>query len=77
MTFHAASIPRVLGREGPMLILDGFSESVLFQCDRCRLVGQMFTDLLEEEGTVYCWNCLLDINRLDRQRASSKGPLCC
>ncbi|HEY5038774.1 MAG TPA: hypothetical protein VIJ93_06870 [bacterium] len=53
-----------------MLILDGFSESVLFQCDRCRLVGQLFTDLVEEEGTVYCWNCLNEMNQLGRQKVA-------
>ncbi len=41
-----------------MLTLDQFSESVLFQCDRCRFVGELFIDIVEEEGSYNCWNCL-------------------
>jgi hypothetical protein len=45
-----------------MLILDQFSESVLFQCDRCRIVGELITDIIEDEGSYHCWRCL-SINR--------------
>lgn len=45
-----------------MLKLDRYSESVLFQCDRCRRVGELFADLVEEEGHFYCWNCLIAVN---------------
>jgi hypothetical protein len=45
-----------------MLKLDQFSESVLFQCDRCRHVGMLFTDLIEEEGYFFCWRCLDEVN---------------
>jgi hypothetical protein len=55
-----------------MLKLDQFSESVLFQCDRCRFVGELFTDLMEEEGYFYCWNCLNVINQSDRKLAKEK-----
>lgn len=52
-----------------MLRLDPFSESILFQCDRCRRVGELSTDLSVEEGTVLCWHCLEGI-RKDERRAS-------
>jgi hypothetical protein len=41
-----------------MLQLDRFSESILFQCDRCRHVGELFTDVVEDEGLFHCWRCL-------------------
>ena len=41
-----------------MLKLDRFSESILFQCDRCQHVGELFTDVVEDEGFFYCWGCL-------------------
>ena len=51
-----------------MLILDQFADSVLFQCDRCRFVGELATEIVAEEGAFYCWSCLSEINRLDRER---------
>jgi hypothetical protein len=45
-----------------MLTLDQFSESVLFQCDRCRVVGELFTDIVEDDERYYCWRCL-SVNR--------------
>ena len=41
-----------------MLRLDGYSESILFQCDRCQRAGELFTDVVEDEGAFYCWGCL-------------------
>jgi hypothetical protein len=49
-----------------MLTLDPYSENVLFQCDRCRFVGELFTDVVEEEGSFYCWSCLNVINHSGR-----------
>jgi len=46
-----------------MLKLDPFSENVLFQCERCRFVGELITAIVEEEGCFYCWNCLNEIDR--------------
>ena len=55
-----------------MLRLDPFSENVLFQCDRCRWVGELFTEVVESEGFFYCWNCLGEINRSDRREAQKR-----
>jgi hypothetical protein len=41
-----------------MLRLDPYSEGLLFQCDRCRHVGELVTDIVEEEDQFFCWNCL-------------------
>jgi hypothetical protein len=41
-----------------MLILDQFSESVLFECDRCRVVGELITEIIEDDGLYHCWRCL-------------------
>jgi hypothetical protein len=46
-----------------MLKLDQFSESVLFQCDRCQQVGELFTDIIEEDGSYHCWYCLNEMKR--------------
>lgn len=53
-----------------MLQLDPFSENVLFQCDRCRFVGELFTHLIEDEGRFLCWSCLHETNRevLERRK---------
>jgi len=45
-----------------MLVLDQFSESVLFECDRCRMVGELITEIIEDDGLYHCWRCL-SINR--------------
>jgi hypothetical protein len=50
-----------------MLKLDPFSENVLFQCDRCRFVGELITAIIEEEGSFYCWNCLHEMNQRVRE----------
>ena len=41
-----------------MLRLDPYSEGLLFQCDRCRRVGELATDIVAEEDQFYCWSCL-------------------
>ncbi|HTA76612.1 MAG TPA: hypothetical protein VK791_05605 [bacterium] len=51
-----------------MLTLDQFSESVLFQCDRCRLVGELITEIIEEEGSYYCWRCLSINKQLEMKK---------
>ena len=45
-----------------MLILDQFSESVLFECDRCRMVGELITEIIEDDVLYHCWRCL-SVNR--------------
>jgi hypothetical protein len=52
-----------------MLILDQFSESVLFQCDRCRVVGELITEIIEDDGLYHCWRCL-SVNRQTRIKKS-------
>ncbi len=52
-----------------MLKLDPFSESILFQCDRCQRIGELCADMAEEEGEIFCWNCLREINQKERQEA--------
>ena len=55
-----------------MLKLDQFSENLFFQCDRCRFVGELFIEIVEEEGHYHCWSCLSEIHRagknLQKQR---------
>lgn len=46
-----------------MLRLDPYSESILFQCDRCRHIGELITEVVEDEGFFYCWGCLGEMNR--------------
>jgi hypothetical protein len=41
-----------------MLRLDPYSEGLLFQCDRCRHVGELETAIVEEEDQFFCWSCL-------------------
>ncbi len=55
-----------------MLKLDQFSESVLFQCDRCQHVGELFTDIIEEDGTYHCWNCLNVLKRSEKKTKEKK-----
>ena len=50
-----------------MLKLDPFSENVLFQCDRCRFVGELIINIVEEDGAYYCWNCLSELNQQSRE----------
>lgn len=50
-----------------MLRLDPFSESILFQCDRCQRVGELYADMAEDEGEIFCWNCLKEINEKGRR----------
>jgi uncharacterized Zn finger protein len=52
-----------------MLILDQFSESVLFECDRCRVVGELITEIIEDDGLYHCWRCL----SINRQAAIKKS----
>lgn len=57
-----------------MLRLDPYSESILFQCDRCRRVGELFTEMVEDEGSFFCWNCLGEIQQAGRRtRKNQKG----
>jgi len=55
-----------------MLKLDPFSENLLFQCDRCCFVGELFTEVVADEGTFYCWNCLNEINHSGRKKVEKK-----
>lgn len=57
-----------------MLILDQFADSVLFQCDRCRFVGELATEIVAEDGVFTCWACLGEINRRDRERQKTAVP---
>jgi len=58
-----------------MLILDQFSESVLFQCDRCRVVGELITDIIEDEGLYHCWRCLSINQQLEMKRSKTKSSV--
>ena len=53
-----------------MLKLDQYSESILFQCDRCQHVRELFTEVVEDEGTFYCWGCLAELHN---QKAKGSG----
>ena len=55
-----------------MLKLDQFSESVLFQCDRCRHVGELFTDIVEDDGSYHCWNCLNEMKQSEKKTKEKK-----
>jgi len=55
-----------------MLILDQFSESVLFQCDRCRMVGELITDIIEDDGFYHCWRCLSVKQQLEMKKLKTK-----
>jgi hypothetical protein len=44
-----------------MLKLDQYSESILFQCDRCQHVGELFTEVVVDEGYYHCWGCLSEL----------------
>jgi hypothetical protein len=55
-----------------MLTLDPFSESVLFQCDRCRVVGELFTDIVEDDERYFCWRCLSVNRRLETDRMNQR-----
>jgi hypothetical protein len=57
-----------------MLILDQFSESVLFECDRCRMVGELITDIIEDDGSYHCWRCL-SINRQSEIKKAKPAKL--
>ena len=46
-----------------MLKLDPFSERILFECDRCRREGELVSQIVEEEGEYFCWNCLKEVNK--------------
>ncbi len=46
-----------------MLKLDLFSDGLLFQCDRCHRIGELITEVMEDEGQFYCWNCLRTMNQ--------------
>ena len=50
-----------------MLKLDPFSENVLFQCDRCRFVGELIVNIIEEDGHYYCWSCLNELNQQSKE----------
>jgi len=50
-----------------MLKLDPYSESVLYQCEGCRRVGELFSQVVEDEGTYLCWNCLVEARRSARE----------
>ncbi len=58
-----------------MLTLDQFSESVLFQCDRCRFVGELFIDIIEEEGSYHCWNCMNQMNLMKKFQAQERKSM--
>jgi glutamyl/glutaminyl-tRNA synthetase len=55
-----------------MLTLDPYSENVLFQCDRCRFVGELITHIVEEDGSYYCWNCLSEMNQRSQEQKRKK-----
>ena len=55
-----------------MLILDQYSESILFQCDRCRQVGELFTEVVEDEGSFYCWGCLAEMRNRKKREVNPK-----
>ena len=55
-----------------MLKLDQFSESILFECDRCLLAGELISQIVEEEGEYFCWNCLKEINLQAKERIIPK-----
>lgn len=56
-----------------MLRIDPFSESILFQCDRCRRIGELCSEMTEEEGEIFCWNCLKEINQKERRESAARG----
>ncbi len=58
-----------------MLKLDPYSESILFQCGRCRRVGELFTEMIEDEGSFYCWNCLGEIRQAGRRARKDQEGL--
>ena len=55
-----------------MLRLDPFSESILFQCDRCQRVGELCVDMTEDDDEIFCWNCLKEINQKGRRKEAAK-----
>lgn len=55
-----------------MLKLDLYSDGLLFQCDRCHRVGELVTDVMEEDGEFYCWNCLGMMNQHRRKEDGMK-----
>lgn len=57
-----------------MLKLDSYAESILFQCDRCRFVGELETEIFAEEGTFHCLSCLEEINRLENEPVKKPDP---
>jgi hypothetical protein len=59
-----------------MLKLDQFSESVLFQCDRCRFIGELITEIVEEEGHYHCWKCLNEINQAGKKVEKVEEEIC-
>jgi hypothetical protein len=56
-----------------MLKLDQYSESILFQCDRCQHVGELITDIVENEGTYCCWGCLGEMNRKKEEGVKTRN----
>ncbi len=58
-----------------MLILDQFSESVLFQCDYCQRVGELFADIIEDDGSYHCWRCLSINRRLEIKESKPRAML--
>ena len=50
-----------------MLKLDSYAEDILCQCERCRFVGNLETEIVEEEGVFFCWACLCEINRQENK----------
>lgn len=55
-----------------MLKLDSYSDGLLFQCDWCHRVGELITDIMEEDEEFCCWNCLEMMNQARRKEPRMK-----
>jgi len=53
-----------------MLSLDLDPIGILYQCDRCRTVGELLTRIHEEDGTYHCWDCWKEVNRPGAKKGS-------
>jgi hypothetical protein len=66
-----APIPRRppnLPEEASMLSLEADPIGILYQCDRCRTVGELISRIHEEEGTYHCWDCWREVNLMGKRR---------
>ena len=46
-----------------MIYPDPYAEHILYACDHCRRIGELGTDIREEDEIYYCWHCLRDMKR--------------